>query len=170
MKARHGRTCTVFHHILLATDFSGASERAHELAASLGRALRARLTVLHVYESADATSPAMAVARERSWPGAIRARAEIDRTVDRLRAGGLKVDGALRFGILPERIVEAALEIGADLIVTGTRGRKGLARVWYGSVAEAVLRHSPIPVLAAVPRERDDVSCEHENVVQLWPR
>jgi nucleotide-binding universal stress UspA family protein len=159
----------VFDHILLATDFSDTSDRAMELAAGLARPLRARVTVVHVYETSEAASPATAAAAERTWPRAIRARAEIDRNVDRLRARGVKAEGALRFGLLPERIVEVAREIGADLIVTGTHARKGVARFWYRSVAEQFLRHSPIPVLAAVPRDPDEVSSEPENEVSSEP-
>jgi len=161
----------VFHHILLATDFSDASEAALELAAGLARAVGARVTVLHVCETSEARSPATARVAERTWPRAIRARTEIERAVDRLRARGVSAEGALRFGLLPERIVEIAREIGADLVVTGTHARKGLERFWYRSVAEEFLRHSPIPILAAVPRERDDeLPCEPANVVQLRRR
>jgi nucleotide-binding universal stress UspA family protein len=160
----------VFDHILLATDFSQASERAIDVASGLARALRARVTVVHVYEYSEAASPATAIAAQRTWPRVVRARAEIDRTVNRLRADGVNAEGALRFGLLPDPIVEIASEIGADLIVTGTNARKGVARLWHGSIAEQVLRHSPIPVLAAVPRDGDEDSCDLANVVQLRRR
>ena len=134
----------MFDHVLLATDFSSASEPALEAAAVLARDLRARLTVLHVY---PAFSPTPDIA-ERTWPGGIRSRASLDRIVNDLRGRGLAVEGALRFGHPPSEIVEVALERGADLIVTGKSGRRWLARIWYGSVAEEVARRSPIPVLA----------------------
>jgi nucleotide-binding universal stress UspA family protein len=146
-----------FDHVLLATDFSDVSERALEPAAVLTRALGARLTVLHVYAASPSTVAATAPAvAERTWPGAIRARACLDRTVMRLRARGLQVEGVLRLGLPPEQIVAGAVERGADLIVIGTRGRKGLARIWYCSVAEQVVRRSPVPVLA-MPGGRDNV-------------
>jgi nucleotide-binding universal stress UspA family protein len=157
----------VFHHILLATDFSEASERALELAAGLGAAHRARVTVLHVYPSYDAKMPEVAVASARKWPGVVRAQAKIDWIVERLRARGLKAEGALRFGILPERIADVARELGADVIVTGTRARKGLAHWWYGSIVEELLRESRVPVLAAVEHDRDDLPLERDNVIQL---
>jgi nucleotide-binding universal stress UspA family protein len=43
-------------------------------------------------------------------------------------------------------IVNAARETGADLIAMSTHGRSGLGRLMFGSVAEAVLRHSDVPV------------------------
>jgi nucleotide-binding universal stress UspA family protein len=160
----------VFDHLLLATDLSETSERATELAADLARAVRARVTVLHVFETSEAAAPAMALAAELTWPGAIAARAEIDRTVRRLRAQGVTAEGVLRFGLLPERIIETARDIEADLIVAGTHARKGLARLWHRSLAEHLLRHGPIPILAAGPRDADEVSSVPENVVQLRRR
>ena len=135
--------------ILLATDLTLASERALDLAAGLSRSLRARLTVVHVYAVSPSTlagtPPAVA---ERTWPGGVRARAALDAVAERLRARGLRVESSLRFGAVREQIVEAAIESGSGLIVTGTHARKGLARLWHVSVAEEVVRHSPVPVLA----------------------
>ena len=53
-----------------------------------------------------------------------------------------------------EAILETAEEVSADVVFMGTHGRRGIARVLIGSVAEAVVRASPVPVLtvhAAVP-------------------
>ena len=44
-------------------------------------------------------------------------------------------------------IIAEAVRIGADAIVMGSHGRRGLQRLFLGSVAEHVVRHSPIPVL-----------------------
>jgi hypothetical protein len=46
-----------------------------------------------------------------------------------------------------EQILAAAAEMGADLVVVGTHGRRGLAHVILGSVAERVVQLSPVPVL-----------------------
>jgi universal stress protein A len=48
-----------------------------------------------------------------------------------------------------EQVLDAARSIGADLIVMGTHGRKGLGHLVLGSVAERVVRESPTPVLTA---------------------
>jgi nucleotide-binding universal stress UspA family protein len=45
-------------------------------------------------------------------------------------------------------IVQAAQDLGVDLIVMATHGRTGLQHVFLGSVAEKVIRHAPCPVLA----------------------
>ena len=51
-------------------------------------------------------------------------------------------------GSAPERIVDMANDLGCDLIVVGTSGKGAVARVLLGSTTAALLRSSPIPVLA----------------------
>jgi nucleotide-binding universal stress UspA family protein len=46
-----------------------------------------------------------------------------------------------------EAILTAAQELSADLVIMGTHGRHGIARALIGSVAEAIVRVSPVPVL-----------------------
>ncbi len=139
---------SAFEHILLATDLSDASESAFGVAAALARGSAARLSILFVYEASARTlalaSPAVA---ERTWPGPIRVRNELDRIVTGLCATGIRAEGMIRFGAPAHWIAEVARQRSVDLIVTGTHGRKGLARLWYGSVAEQVLRRSRTPVL-----------------------
>jgi len=154
----------MFHHLLLATDLSDASACALGVAAALTRADGGRLTVVHVYEATASalgdTPPAVA---ERTWPGGGRARRALDVVMDRLRARGLRADGSLRFGAVADQIFAAALERRVDLIVMGTGRRRGLARVWYGSVAERVVRGATVPVLAVPDAGAQD------NVVRLRP-
>ena len=63
-----------------------------------------------------------------------------------LRKQGVRVRTQVRRGQPSEEIVLAAREIGADLIAMTTHGRSGLGRLLFGSVAEAVLRESRLPV------------------------
>jgi nucleotide-binding universal stress UspA family protein len=63
-----------------------------------------------------------------------------------LRAKGVRAHAQVRRGQAVEQIVAAAQEIAADLIAMTTHGRSGLGRLLLGSVAEAVLRHSHLPV------------------------
>lgn len=63
-----------------------------------------------------------------------------------LRNRGVRVETKVRRGMPAEEIVAAARELGADLIAMSTHGRSGLGRLLFGSMAEAVLRHSDIPV------------------------
>ena len=59
---------------------------------------------------------------------------------------GLRVITTVRSGEAPQEIIAAAREIGADVIAMTTHGRTGLKRLLFGSVAEAVLRMSDVPV------------------------
>ena len=63
-----------------------------------------------------------------------------------LRNKGVRVRTQVRRGQPAEEIVLAAREIGADLIAMTTHGRSGFGRLLFGSVAEAVLRESRLPV------------------------
>lgn len=73
-------------------------------------------------------------------------------SADELRLAGLHATAEVRSGDPVERIVEAARETEADLVVVGTRGRGALARVLLGSVARGVLVSAPCSILVA--RER----------------
>lgn len=62
-------------------------------------------------------------------------------------ARDMTVGHALRRGDVADQICARAVEVGADMIVMGTHGRTGLARMVVGSVADAVVRRATIPVL-----------------------
>jgi nucleotide-binding universal stress UspA family protein len=153
----------VFEHILLATDLSETSEGAFRIATDLARAQAARLTLLYVYEVSAHTIDGISESEaERSWPGPVRIRGELDAIATGLRATGIRADVVVRFGDAAQRIAEVAREEGVDLVVTGTHRRTGLRRLWYGSVAEQVLRRSSAPVLAVPMRSA--------NVIAIGPR
>ena len=69
------------------------------------------------------------------------------RTAADLRAAGLQTESEVDDGSPAHRLVETAVNWDADLIVLGTHGRSGLARLLVGSVARAVLHHAPCSVL-----------------------
>jgi len=63
-----------------------------------------------------------------------------------LRSQDVNTAWAIRRGRPADEILAAAQEGGVDLIAMATHGRTGLGRLLFGSVAEAVLRHAPVPV------------------------
>jgi nucleotide-binding universal stress UspA family protein len=76
-------------------------------------------------------------------------------------AGGIVAGTHLRIGAVDLEIVGLAKELGADLIVMGCRGHRGIRRVIEGSISDAVIRHAPCPVL---------VVRSHENTQDpKWP-
>ncbi len=70
-----------------------------------------------------------------------------DETAQRFRAAGVPATAKIRRGETAVELVEEAREVGADLIVLGSRGVGGLSRLLLGSVARRVLVHAPCSVL-----------------------
>jgi len=81
---------------------------------------------------------------------------ELEAVAQRLRAQGLSVETHVPYGTAAASILRVAAETGADAIVMCTHGRTGLGRVVYGSVADAVLRGSRVPVLLVRSRGEAD--------------
>jgi nucleotide-binding universal stress UspA family protein len=140
--------------LLVPVDFSETSEAALDYAIGLAHSLGARLVVMHSYELPvygfpDGALVASAEVASRVMSGA---QAGLDAMVERHR-NGLKIDTVLRQGVPWEEVHAVAEEVGADIIVIGTHGRKGIARALIGSVAEKIIRTSTRPVLTvhAVP-------------------
>jgi len=65
------------------------------------------------------------------------------------QAGKLRAFIHIRLGVPARELADLAREVGADLLVVGTHGRRGMRRLFLGSVAERVLRAAPCPVLVA---------------------
>ena len=59
----------------------------------------------------------------------------------------LKITNFTDYGITADGILKCSAEFGADLIVVGTHNRTGIDRLFMGSIAENLVRHSKIPVL-----------------------
>jgi nucleotide-binding universal stress UspA family protein len=74
-----------------------------------------------------------------------------EETARRLTEAGLPATSAVLAGDPAREIVEAARRSGADLVVTGSRGLRGLDRLFLGSVARNVLLHAPCSVLVVHP-------------------
>jgi nucleotide-binding universal stress UspA family protein/predicted phosphoribosyltransferase len=138
-------------HVLLATDLSDGSDRATRAARQLAINVGADLVVVYAREPAPYP---YAVPEGQSGP-------EMGEHLLQEVAAGLKTErreaeAILRVGEPWKEIVSVAKERRVDLIVIGTHGRRGLARTVLGSVAEKVVRHSPVPVLVVPPWRYDD--------------
>ena len=75
------------------------------------------------------------------------ARERLARIADELRVKDINASVEVRSGAAAEEIAKAATDYGADLIVMGTRGRRGLQHLLNGSVTEQVIRRGRWPVL-----------------------
>ncbi len=132
------------HTILHPTDFTDRSAHAFHLACALTRDYGARLVLLHV------VMPTVAVYGEGALPldPEVLAR-EAKEHLNRLEVPGadVRAERQIEEGDPATEILRVAREIHADLIVLGTHGRTGLARLLMGSVAEQVVRKAACPVL-----------------------
>lgn len=145
----------MFKHILLATDGSPASERATALAAGLAHTHGARLTALYVVDPypylgiGEANPMGFQAYMSAALDHAAQAHA---RTLELARQAGPDVQVAPRVVedvAASAGILQTAREQGADLIVVGSHGRSGIARLMLGSVAARVVAESTVPVLVA---------------------
>ncbi len=145
--------------ILVPVDFSAGSERAAEIACSLAGPLGSRVCLLHVVQG---STPPLGL-RPAVYDALLEAREQVRREAEQglaelagrlTAAGGPPTGGPPKVERLVtetadsigDAIVEAAREGGADLIVIGTHGRRGVERMLLGSVAERVLRRADCPV------------------------
>ena len=77
-----------------------------------------------------------------------RGRELLDAEVERVRsAGGTVAQAHLMMGEVAREIVHLAEDLGAGLIVMGSRGRGGMRRTLMGSVSDSVVRHAHCPVM-----------------------
>lgn len=141
-------TMKTFKHILVATDFGEPSERAIQVATELATTFNASLTMVHVFEYPRALYTEAAL-----YSGALvepvleEVESKLSEMVGSICRQVHEASAKIRQGIPYVEILKAAKECQADLIVMGTHGRTGLARAFLGSVAEKVVRLSPVPVL-----------------------
>jgi nucleotide-binding universal stress UspA family protein len=136
--------------ILHPTDFTERSQVALDLACSLARDHGARLVFLHIVPASAVGAAGGPEARMRAEhaEGDLQSyRREMAERLAQLRPAKLAVDHLLKEGDPPAAILRAAQEVNADAIVMGTHGRNDEQRRLLGSVAEAVMREAPCPVV-----------------------
>jgi universal stress protein A len=150
--------------ILVPIDFSPCSKKALHYAIPFAKQFGARLCLLYVGQGyyllpdlapTDIHAYKMTEQADAAGKLASFATQEIPPT--------LAVDILVKNGQPALEIAEAAKNIGADLIVISTHGYTGVKHVWFGSIAEQVVRHAACPVL--VVRES-----EHEFVAEQASR
>jgi nucleotide-binding universal stress UspA family protein len=144
----------MFSHILVPVDGSAASDRAVHTAVAMAKAFGAQLALVcvmdpHPYSGVGAD---MAFAQGEYLDAATaEARQVIDRAREQCKASAVTVtssvvEGPSVYAAIIEA-AEAAGPAGADLIVMGSHGLRGLEKLILGSVTAQVLSHSHVPVM-----------------------
>ena len=140
----------MYQDILLSTGGEVASDRATDHAIELAAHHGATLHVLFVVDSDvyDAYSGDEYVDEREGPEHGLEELGEdaVSAVAERARAAGVDVETRVRHGRPPEAIVEFGREIGADLVVMGTRRRPEEYRSLLGSVTDRVLRLAEMPV------------------------
>lgn len=139
--------------LLVPVDGSPTSIKALDTAIGLARLYGARIRLFHVVDELDHVS------------GFETPKTYREDLVPLMRAGGEKMLAQMRrrvseqdvvcdsvlvesgVGRIYEQVAEEAWQVHADMVVLGSHGRRGVARMLMGSDAEQIVRHSTVPVL-----------------------
>jgi nucleotide-binding universal stress UspA family protein len=135
--------------ILVPTDFSEPSKVALEYAVMLAKKLDAKVHLVHAYELPVVGFPdgTLTITADMAARIIDAARDSLAQLVDEYKKRGFELTSSIEQADPRDGVLAAAKKVNADLIVMGTHGRRGLSRALIGSVAEGVVRRSPIPVL-----------------------
>jgi nucleotide-binding universal stress UspA family protein len=142
--------------VLLAVDDSKFSDAALEAVIAQIPPQGTEVWVLHVVEPITLASPPQ---MSPSYTPELETRVKeghelVEREVQKLRGAGFNAHGEVQTGDIRGKILDAAVDSRADLIVLGSHGRKGVQRFLLGSVAENVARHAPCSVqIVRIPNQ-----------------
>lgn len=140
--------------ILVPIDFDETSDHALKTAAELAAKLGASLIVLHTVEvapyayayfGAALPPPDMLSSLEAA------ARRSLDEKLATLRTTAPSAKAVLTTGVPWRQVLAGIEELKPDLVVLGTHARRGFDRFLLGSVAEKIVRTSPVPVMTVPP-------------------
>jgi nucleotide-binding universal stress UspA family protein len=141
-------------HILVPVDFSECSEAALPYATALARKYGAKITLLHVVSTNIYVGAGSELVYWDQLLSSMEeeARKMLAATFSPAERAQLKIEEKVVHGIPFSVILEEAQQGHVDLIVMATHGRTGLSHAVLGSVAERVVRLSPVPVLTIHPQ------------------
>jgi nucleotide-binding universal stress UspA family protein len=153
--------------LLVPLDGSDFSERTLRLAQGLARVTGASLHLAHVHVSHP---PDHFLSNTQFHYEGLdleeyeaRHRAEEEEYLAKTLAGleaGLTADKALLEGNVAEEVARYAAEVGADLVLITTHGHTGVSRMWLGSVADALIRLTHLPLLVIHPAQGGHVPAD----------
>jgi nucleotide-binding universal stress UspA family protein len=147
-----------FEKILVPVDFSPHSDKAVEAAVELAKAFGGEVHLIHAYSMPVAMVGPYDYQIPANILGDLRdsAARRVDQEAKKLADAGVKANALIAEGVPTQVIADAAEQIGADLIVMGTRGLTGLKHAVLGSVTERTIRHAPCPVLTVHDPDGDE--------------
>ena len=153
-----------FKTIVIATDFTHSGSCALRYAKRLAQAHGSKLVVVHAIDPAGYAFPEglpESAAADQS------ARETVRRIEEEISHQGIPIHSVVETGVIYERILQAALDHHADLLVLGTRAIAKVGRAALGTVARRLLVSRPCPIMTVPPAaaENSDFSGYWRNVV-----
>ena len=144
--------------ILLATDSSEEATLAAKTAADIAQKTGSELYVVHARPVPVYIDPATdRISDVQGAEETVKGEAQqlLDTQVEQIKAaGGTVAEAYVRLGRPAQEIVNLADNIGAGLIVMGSRGLGGIRRALMGSVSDSVVRHAHCPVMVVRKEKR----------------
>lgn len=153
----------MFHKILVALDQSELSQQTLRTAITMAKALNAQLMLVHVLSPVDANYPSPVFAIQGAYPmfqgGELESHLQLLRTLEEqgleflktqteiATAAGVATEFTQAFGDPGHAICSLARTWGANLVIIGRRGYKGLGELVMGSISNYVFHHAPCSVL-----------------------
>jgi nucleotide-binding universal stress UspA family protein len=141
--------------IMVAYDFSDYSKEALVFASELADELKSDLMIVNIInqKEVDAVLRAEMEAVSFSADQFIKDRKkdrleQINQIIEEISAKHLPLEIKIRTGIPFHELIQAAKDGGVDLVVMGRKGRTNLAGILFGSTAEKLFRHCPVPLLS----------------------
>lgn len=139
--------CHQMGRILLATDGSGPSIAATEYAVMLAKTFGATIMAIYVDTGLDAITYPEEAMTEDAYAGVHASVKGLVVAKTMCERNGVTCEAEVIEGGVAKRIIAVAEEWKADIVVVGDTGRTGIKRLALGSVAETVVKGSPVPVL-----------------------
>jgi nucleotide-binding universal stress UspA family protein len=141
--------------IMAAYDFSDYSKEALVFAAELADELKSDLMVVNVINQRDieavrrAEIESISFSADEFIKGRKKDRREqISQTIEEISAKHLAVEIKIKTGVPFRELIQAVKDNAVDLVVMGRKGRSNLAGILFGTTAEKMFRHCPVPLLS----------------------
>ena len=141
--------------ILVAIDLSNYSTQTMQYSAELANELNAKLIVVNVINQRDVEAiKRVALEGANISVGDYLANQEkermelIENLIEETKCSHLSIRKVVCMGVPFQKLINTVKDEGADLVVMGAKGRSNLANVLFGSTAEKMFRHCPVPLLS----------------------
>src|SRR5450432_2904708 len=141
-----------FERLLIATDFSAASQAAFRTVLGIAREMRASLVILHVFEYANIAPPETGGQLLGLQSLSDRCRSSLEILRQQAVKAGVDCETVLEKGIAATTILDTIAARSNDLAILDTSALHGFERLVFGSTAESVLRKATCPVMTVGPQ------------------